>query len=152
MKKIISICLALASLISILSLTSCSQADIDLTRKGNIYDDFASFIGSPDDYVGKTVALTSTYMAVYNYSKNKVTRHTLVAIDKTGSKRALYELRTADGKYPMTGSEVTVYGTINKNRYIETESLSGAKYVMDFELDALDLSPKELTDFISVWR
>lgn len=152
MKKIISIFLALVSLISILSLTSCSQADIDLTRKGNIYDDFASFINSPDDYAGKTVALTSTYMAVYNYSKNKVTRHTLVAIDKTGTKRALYELRTADGKYPLTGSEVTVYGTINKSRYIEADRFSGAKYGMGFDIDALDLSPAELTSFIQAYR
>ena len=152
MKKIISICLALVSLISILSLTSCSQADIDLTRKSNVYDDFAKFINSPDDYAGKTVALTSTYMSVYNYSKNKVTRHTMVANDTTGKKRALYEIRTADGKYPMTGSDVTVYGTIHQNRYIEVERFSGEKYIMDFEIDALDLTPEELTSFINTYR
>lgn len=150
MKKIISICLAVISLLSILSLTSC--ADIDLTHKDNVYNDFANFINSPDDYAGKTVAVTSTYMAVYNYSLNKVNRHALVALDTTGTKRALYELRTADGKYPKTGSEVTVRGTIHKDRYIEVSDLSGAKYGMDFEIDALDFTPAELTSFISTYR
>lgn len=150
MKKIISICLALFSLISIISLTSCS--DIDLTHKNNVYNDFANFINSPDDFAGKTIAVSSTYMPVYNYSKNKVTRHALVAYDTTGSKRAIYEVRTSDGKYPMAGSDVTVYGTINKDRYITVDRFSGAKYGINFEIDALDLTPTGLTSFISTYR
>ena len=150
MKKI-NLPIAILLILSLLfSLTSCS--DIDLTHKNNVYSDFANLINSPDDYAGKTIAVTSTYMPVYNYSKNKVTRHALVAFDTTGSKRAIYEVRTTDGKYPMAGSEVTVYGTINKDRYIAVDRFSGAKYGMDFEIDALDMSPTELTSFISTYR
>ncbi len=152
MKKIISFALVILTLTSLLALTSCSQADIDLTGDLNVYNEFANFINSPDDYAGKTIAVTSTYMSVYNYSKNKVTRHALVAVDSTGAKRALYELRTADGKYPMTGSEVTVTGTIHKDRYIQADSFSGEKYGMGFELDALDFSAAELKNFITTYR
>ncbi len=152
MKKIISFLLSSISLISLLSLCSCSEADIDLRWQNNVYSNLYSFINTPEEYKGKTVALTSTYMSVYDFSKNKVIRHTLAEADRTGEKRALYEIRNESGEYPRTGSRVTVFGTIAENDYIEVERFENAKSNQGFDFDTLTLSADELKAFITDYR
>lgn len=152
MKKIISIGLALITLLSLLSLTSCSKAEIDLRDKDNVYDDLAEIIKNHESYKGKTIAFTAECVAVYNFSTNKVVRYSMLATDESGEKRALYEIRSEDNRYPKTGKEVTVFGTINKENYIEVDRYKGADYTKKFDIDALDFTPNELTDFIRNYR
>ena len=73
MKKALSLLLAAVALISLLSLTSCSRADIDLRNKDNIYSDLESMIKNSADYAGQTVALSAECVAIYNFSTNKST-------------------------------------------------------------------------------
>jgi hypothetical protein len=60
MKRFISLILSVLTLLTLLSLTSCDNANVDLREKENIYDDLAAIIKAPDEYKGKTIALTST--------------------------------------------------------------------------------------------
>ena len=152
MKRFISLILAALTFVSVFTLVSCSDYQIDLTGKKNIYSDLSKIINNPDKYEGQTIALTSTYTVVYNFSENRIQRHTMVEFDTTGTKRALYEIKKADGAYPSIGSEVTVYGSITKGRYINVESFSGGKAQPTYDLDALDFTADELSDFISDFR
>lgn len=152
MKKLVSILLIALTLLSTSSLLSCGKADIDVTYKQNVYSDLSEWINNPDEYVGKSVALTSTYTVVYNFSENEIIRHTLVEHDRSGEKRALYEIKKADGKYPAIGDEVTVIGTITKDRYIEVDSFSKIQDSLTVDIDTLTLSASELTDFIVNYR
>lgn len=154
MKKTISILLIALTLISLLSLCSCyrSEADIDIRRQNNVYSNLYSFINNPQEYKGKTVALKSTYMAVYDFSKNKVIRHTLSETDTTGEKRALYEIRYESGEYPQTGSRVTIFGTIADNGYIQVERFENAEASQGFDIDTLDLDADELKALVTDYR
>ena len=89
MKRILSFILAAFALLSLFTLVSCSDYQIDLTGKKNVYSDLSVIINNPDKYVGQTIALTSTYNVVYNFSENCIQRHTIVDFDTTGEKRAL---------------------------------------------------------------
>ncbi len=152
MKRILSALLVTLTLASTATLFSCSQADIDITHKNNVYSDLSDWINNSDIYAGKTVALNATYTVVYNFSENKIARHTLLAYDTTGVKRALYEVRKSDGAYPEIGSEVTVIGTLTKDRYIAVESFSGSPSTLTVDIDALTLSAAELHTFIESYR
>ena len=152
MKKIISLILAITALVSLASLCSCSQADIDLRNKDNIYSDLYDMIKNSKNYEGKTVALTTECVAVYNFSTNKVVRYSMLEIDESGKNHALYEIRTEDGKYPRTGSVVTVIGTVHEDVYIEVDKFRNAEYSMDFDVDTLEFTPNQLTDFIKNYR
>lgn len=152
MKKIISFTLAFVALLSLLSLASCSKADIDLRDKDNIYSDLEDMIKNSQNYVGKTVAMETECVAVYNFGTNKVVRYSMLEIDESGENHALYEIRTKDGKYPKTGSVVTVFGTVHEDIYLEVEKFRGAEYSMDFDVDTLEFTPNQLTDFIKNYR
>lgn len=136
----------------LVSFCSCSGADVDLRGQTNVYSAIYSLINNPEKYKGKTVALTSTYMSVYDFSKNKVIRHTLSETDKTGKKRALYEIRNESGEYPQTGSKVTVFGTIADNGYIDVERFEDYQAGMDYDIDTLTFSADELKSFILEYR
>lgn len=152
MKKFASILLVALSLISLLSFTSCAKAEIDITGKDNVYADLSDWIINSKNYTGKTVALTSTYTVVYNFDENKIIRHTLSEPDESGEKRALYEIRKPDGKYPAIGSEVTVIGTLSEGRYIAVDSISGKEYNRELDIDTLDMSATELKKFVETYR
>ena len=152
MKKLVSIILFALSLISLLSLTSCSKAEIDITNKDNVYTDLSDWIINSKNYTGKTVALTSTYTVVYNFDENKIIRHTLSEPDESGKKRALYEISKSDGNYPAIGSEVTIIGTLNEGRYIAVDSISGKENKSEFDIDTLDMSAAELKNFVETYR
>ena len=152
MKRFISLILAALTFVSVFTLVSCSDYQIDLTGKKNIYSDLSKIINNPDKYEGQTIALTSTYTVVYNFSENCIQRHTVVEFDTTGTKRALYEIKKADGAYPAIGSEVTVYGSITAGRYINVESFSGAIAQPTYELDTVELTANELSGLIADFR
>ena len=149
MKKALSLLLAAVALISLLSLTSCSRADIDLRNKDNIYSDLESMIKNSADYAGQTVALSAECVAIYNFSTNKIARYSVHAIDENGENHAFYEMRTKDGKYPKTGSQATIFGVLNKDIYVDVSKIRDAEYSMDFDLDALAYTPEQLATFIS---
>lgn len=150
MKRILLISL---SLIFVLSLCSCAQVDIDLRDQGNIYDSLAVYIGNQDAYEGKTIAFTAIHTAVYNFSENKIARHSLMTWDKSGEKQALYEIRTEDGRYPVMGETATVIGTFRDGGYIEVDRFSGTKMEKrKFDVEATDMSAEELEDFITSYR
>ena len=181
MKKALSLILAILTAFQILTLTSCEKTDIDLLEKENVYADLVTIIQSPAEYHGKTVTFTSTCTAVYDFSQNKIIRHTISQFDETGTKRVLYEVRKSDGKYPRVGSEVTLVGKINSEGYITVSSFEASQEVkkQDFEnlepsfngvkkffnafftpysvseeydYDTLELSSVELNKFINDYR
>ena len=113
---------------TLLLLVSCNGYDIDLKSEDNVYDEFAQYIATPDNVVDKTVRVTSTLSAVYNFEQNKINRFVLVEPDSSGEIRALYEIRF-DEKCPALGQEVTVNGTFRTGGYIEVDSFSeGIRY------------------------
>ena len=152
MKRILSIFLVMITLVSALSLFSCSKASIDITYKSNVYSDLSDWINNPDKYTGKSVALNATYTVVYSFADNKIIRHTLVAYDKTGQKRALYEIRKEDGIYPAIGSKVTVVGTITKNKFINVESITGGMEEIKVDHNTISMSAAELKSFVEAYR
>lgn len=147
MKKIITLALAL---IMALGFSSCAKnADVDLMNKSNIYKDLANIISAPHDYKDKTVLLRAEYTVVYNFSENKIARHTMLAFDKTGEKRALFEVRAEDGGYPTIGANATVSGTIRDGKYIEVSEFKDTDFSKpSVDIDALDMTPDELKAFI----
>ena len=151
MKKILSVCLAVCAMISVFTLTSCSNAEVDLTGKDNVYSDLSDIILYPEKYAGKTAAISSTYTVVYNFSENKIVRHTLREFDTTGTKRALYELKYS-GEFPAIGTPVTVFGTLSSDRHLAVDRFEGAKNSADFEIDTLNMTAKELKNFIEAHR
>ena len=152
MKRIISIFLALIVFASTVSLFSCGNADIDITYKQNVYSDLSNWINNPDSYTGKSVALNATYTVVYSFADNKVIRHALLAYDKTGEKRALYEIRKEDGIYPAIGSKVTVVGTITKNKFINVDSITGGMEEIKVDHNTISMTASELKNFIETFR
>ena len=150
MKRIIPI---LLTLVTLLSLISCTQVDIDLRDGGNLYNNFAEYIGNQDAYEGKTIALTATHTAVYNFSENKIVRHSIMTWDKSGEKKALYEIRTSDGIYPTMGASTTVIGTFRDGGYIEVDRFSGTKMEKrSFDVEATDMTAAELERFITDYK
>ncbi len=150
MKKILLIFL---SSLFVLGLCSCAQVDIDLRNSGNIYNDLATYIGNQDTYEGKTIAFTAIHTAVYNFSENKIVRHSMMTWDQKGEKQALYEVRKNDGKYPVIGATATVIGTFRDGGYIEVDRFSGAKIdKRKFGVEATDMSAEELETFITSYR
>ena len=146
MKRIISLAIAL---LLIFSFTACKSTDVDLSGKRNIYDDLAKIINAPGEYKDKTVTLRTEYTVVYNFSENKIARHTMLAFDKTGEKRALYEVRKADGSYPTIGETATVVGTFRDGKYIEVDEFKNTKFgKAEVDVDALDMTSEELKIFV----
>ncbi len=152
MKKITSLFLIVLTLLSTAALFSCGRADIDITHKENAYSDLSELILHHEKYIGKSIALNSTYTVTYSFAENKIIRHTLLEFDTTGKKRALYEVRKSDGNYPAIGSYVTVIGTLAKDRYIDVEKFEGEWSVKDPDINTLDMSAAELNKFISDFR
>lgn len=145
MKRLFTL-LILISLI----LTSCAAVDINLTRKDNVYDEMVRFIQESDEYRGKSVKLTSNYTVVYNFSENKIIRHNLTETSPSGSSRAIQEIVSESGSYPIPGSRVTVTGTFNDSRQISVKSFENAP--MDdrsFDIDTLTLTATELNELIT---
>jgi len=145
MKKAFSIILILTLC---LFAVSCSKYDIDLTGKENIYDELVQIITEPNDYIGKTVAITSTVSAVYNFSENKITRFLLTEFNESGEKRVLYEIRATDNNYPKIGSKATITGVICEGGYIDISEYKTEINKSTYDIDALDLSAKELFELI----
>ena len=139
--------------ISILLLTAllsaCANVDVNLAREDNVYDEMADFINSPEEYVGKTVRLTATCVPVYSFVQNKILRYSLIESSPSGASRVLYEIRTEDEKYPIPGSKTTVFGRFCEGNYILVESFEKVETdSRSFEIDTLDMSADELTQFI----
>ena len=146
MKRILTV--AVAAIIMICSV-SCKSADIDLTKKKNIYDDFAAMITTPDEYSGKTISVSSEHTVVYNFKENKIVRHVLRAFNESGEKRALYEIKKEDGKYPAVGALVTVSGVVSSEKFISVTEFKGKSIEdLNVNIDTLTLSTEELGNFI----
>ncbi len=137
----------------LLSLVSCTQVDIDLRGQGNTYNSLATYIGDQDTYEGKTIAFTAIHTALYNFSENKIVRHSMTAWDAKGEKQALYEIRKADGKYPVMGATATVIGTFRDGGYIEVDRFSDTKMEKrSFDIEATDMTAAELEAFIAAYK
>ena len=153
MKKIVSLILLA---VFALSLVSCTQVDIDLRDKGNVYNDLVFYINNRKNYEGQTIAFTGIHTVTYNFSENKIVRHYFMTYDAAGEKKALYEIRTADGIYPVMQSTSTVFGTLRSDDnggYIEVDRFSGAKTEKrSFGVEAIDMSAAELEKFITAYK
>ena len=150
MKKALLIIL---TAVLLLSFASCAQVDIDLRGQGNTYSSLATFIGDQKTYEGKTVAFTAIHTVLYSFSENKIVRHSMTAWDAKGEKQALYEIRKADGKYPVMGATATVIGTFRDGGYIEVDRFTDTKIEKrKIDLEATDMSAEELKNFIAGYR
>ena len=138
------------SLILLLSLCACSGVDVDLTRKSNAYDGMVEIIQNQDKYEGKSIRLTATYTVTYSFAQNKLLRHNLTEDSETGASRAVQEIVTEDGRYPLPGTRVTAEGKIGDDNRLYITSFTDA--VIDersFDIDALDMRAEELKDAIT---
>lgn len=150
MKRLILIAL---SLIFAISLCSCTRIefeyDIDLTEEKNLYDVLADYISHPEKCKDKNVKLRAECTVVYNFSENKIARHSIIVRDNDSDMRALYEIRAKDGKYPKTGT-VALLGGKFTDGYIEIREFIKADFSKSsFDVDALSMSASELKDFLS---
>lgn len=151
MKKLLIIMICLSA---ILALVSCAEqtTNYDISDKDNIYEDMSEFIGNKDKYEGQTITLSAECTVVYNFSKNSVIRHTVVARDNDSDMRALYEIRKADEKYPKIGTVATVVGRFTEG-YIEVSEFRDATYDdRKVDISAADKSFDELKQFITDYR
>jgi hypothetical protein len=132
----------------LLSFTAC--ADVNLTRDSNVYEGMVEIIQSPEKYEGKTIRISSTYSVTYSYARNKLLRHTLVEQSETGASRAIQEIVSEDGRYPIIGARVTAEGRLgdDKRLYI-TNFADAALDDRSFDIDALDMSAEELKTAIT---
>ena len=149
MKKIILIALAL-----IMAISTCACAriefgyDIDLTKEDDVYGKLEYYINNPDSCKGLNVKIRAESTVVYNFSENKIARHSLLVRDNDTDMRALYEFRSTDGKYPKIGTTVELGGIftdgyINVKEYIEADFSKSS-----FSVDALSMSASELTAYV----
>ena len=128
MKKIILIALAL-----IMAISTCACArvefgyDIDLTKEEDVYGKLEYYINNPDSCKGLNVKIQAESTVVYNFSENKIARHSLLVRDNDSDMRALYEFRSTDGKYPRVGSTV-VLGGIFTDGYIDVKEYIEADF------------------------
>ena len=74
----------------------------------------------------------------------------MLGLDPTGCCNASYEVRSADGKYPVNGSNVTFIGTFTPDGYVDLyDWVSDVQNETEYELDALTMSADELGTFIT---
>ena len=108
-------------------------------------------MNNPDDYTGKSVAITAQYSTVYNFSSNTCNTPIIIALDPTNCCDAYYEIRTADGiLYPEYGETATFIGTFNAGGYIDvTEIKRYTEMSEKYDFDALNMSADELKNAIT---
>lgn len=135
-------------LLSIIILCSCSAVDVNLTNKEDLYSQIADVINNPSDYSDKTVKITAEHSVVYNFSENKIARHVLVVNSKSGTSKALYEIKSSDENYPKLAKPITVTGRF-VDKYIDVKAFDSAEFSNDiFDIDTLKMSSSELEQFI----
>ena len=145
MKRIALLLLSLLLTLSLLS--SCApQADFDLTDS-DPYDAIVEMIDSHEKYTGKTVRVCGESSLLYNFSKNSVDMM-LISATKD-DKIAYYEVKAEDGKYPLIGTSVTVFGSVTADKHLAVENFGKAEYdTATYDIDTLDMSTEELRAFI----
>ena len=149
MKKalIILLCVIMAG-----SLFSCGYTDINLTIDDNVYDVIEDYIKNPDKCANMTVRLNAECTVVYNFSENKIARHSILVRDNDSDMRALYEFRTSDNKYPKAGTTAQLVGKFTEG-YIEVEKLKKATYDdRTFDIEATGMTSGALKTFLSQYE
>ena len=157
--------LILSTLLGALTFTSCEggknppklDVDVDCNFTGlstnEIYGTVSAIMSNPDDYKGKTVAITAQYSTVYNFSQNSCVSHVIIALDPTNCCDAYYEIRTADGIYPELGETASFIGTFNEGGYIEvSETIRYTDGSPSYDVDALTMSASELETLIKTYN
>ena len=123
---------------------------IDYSMLGDPYGTILEFMANPADYEGQNIKIDALGSVIYNFDKNKVEKHIMLGLDPTGCCNASYEVRAADGKYPINGSNVTFIGTFTPDGYIDLyDWISDVKNEAEYELDTLSMSADELNTFIT---
>lgn len=146
------IALMLLSLFLILTLlASCApQADFDLTKTAP-YDAIVGIIDAHESYMDKTVSICGESSLLYNFSKNSVDMM-LISATKD-DKIAYYEVRAEDGRYPLIGTSVTVFGSVTADKHLAVEDFGDAVYdTATYDIDTLDMSADELRAFIESYN
>ena len=149
MKRILIIALCI---ITVISFSACARVefgyDIDLTREEDLYGVLEDFIKNPDKCKNRNVKVSAECTVVYNFSENKIARHSIVVTDKDSDMRALYEIRSKDGKYPKTGT-VAEIGGIFTDGYIDVKEYISADFTKSsFNVDALNMSADALIEYV----
>lgn len=121
--------------------------DIDFTLIDDPYSAIFALRNDTEQYAGKTIMLTARFTAIYNFSTNKIKEYVLMATDKDGCCTVACQavMDSAVG-IPKLNTDVTVIGTFDDQSRITVLSwTSEDSLVGTYELDALTLSPEELT-------
>lgn len=160
MKKLISLALILSTVL--FSLIACKNdgklpkvdVDVDCNFTGlstnEIYGTVSAIMNNPDDYAGKSVAITAQYSTVYNFSENSCQTPVIIALDPTNCCDAYYEIRKSDGVYPEIGEIASFIGKFDPNGYIEvTEIIRYTENAPKYDLDAVTLTAAELRSVIN---
>lgn len=163
MKKLIAIALVLSTVLC--TMTACKKeggsqrldVDVDCNFTGlstnEIYGTVAAIMNNPDDYTGKSVAITAQYSTIYNFSQNTCQTPIIIALDPTNCCDAYYEIRTADGKYPEIGEIASFIGTFNADGYIDvSETIRYTALTEVPDLDATSITADELKATITEYN
>ena len=123
---------------------------IDYSMLEDPYGTICEFMINPADYQGQNIKIDALGSVIYNFEQNKIVKHIMLGLDPTGCCNASYEVRSADGKYPANGSDVTFVGTFTAEGYIDLYSwTSNVKNQAEYERDTLTMSADELSAFIT---
>lgn len=115
-----------------------------------IYGTVLAIMNDPDDYAGKSVAITAQYSTVYNFSENTCQTPVILALDPTNCCDAYYEIRKTDGIYPEIGETASFIGTFNPEGYIDvTEIVRYTALTPIYDFDALTMTVSELNGAIN---
>lgn len=149
MKRFLLIILSIIMTLSVISCTKIEfEYDLDLTKEDNLYGTLEDYIKNPDKCKGRHVKISAETTVVYNFSENKIARHSIVAYDKNSDMRALYEIRSNDGKYPKTGTAAEL-GGIFTDGYIDVKEYFNADFSSSsFDIDALSMTADELQKYL----
>jgi hypothetical protein len=126
---------------------SCEKkADFDL-RNTDTYSAIVKLIDNHAEYSDKTVRIKGESSVVYNFSANSADTH--VICGESEGKTAYYEIKSADGKYPLLGSHVSLFGTVTASKQISVDEFSDAQYDdITYDIDTLSMSAADLRSFI----
>ena len=126
---------------------SCEKkADFDLSNT-DTYSAIVKLIDNHAEYSDKTVRIKGESSVVYNFSANSADAH--VICGESEGKTAYYEIKSADGKYPLLGSDMSLFGTVTVNKQISVEQFFDAQFDdTTYDIDTLDMSAADLRSFI----
>lgn len=150
--SIIAVVLILSTLISCESPNQRLDIDVDHNFTGlgtnDLYGTILGISSNPNDYMGKTVAITANVSCVYSFDTHRIISTVIFALDPTNCCDAYYEIVKEDGIYPNFGTSATIVGTFGSNYITANEIRANEDAYKKADIDTLAMSKDEVLSFI----